>query len=178
MSRLAVAALCALLPLFATPVQAITLDQAMANPDWIGPAVESPYWSADGKAIYYSLKRNGSNVRDLHRMDPASGKDTLIDPAMMANADGPQAVFSRDRQHAAFVRNGDVFIRDVASGSLRQITRSQETEGSVQFSADDRGVQFRIGNDWYIHDLAAGVTTPAAVVLAAKDPADKKPDDL
>ncbi len=178
MSRLAVAALCALLPLLAAPVQAITLDQAMANPDWIGPAVESPYWSVDGKAIYYSLKRNGSNVRDLHRMDPASGKDALIDPAMMANADGPQAVFSHDRQHAAFVRNGDVFIRDVASGSLRQITRSQETETSVQFSADDRAVQFRIGNDWYIHDLAAGVSTPAAVVLTAKDPADKKPDDL
>ena len=178
MSRLAVAALCALLPLFAAPAQAITLDQAMANPDWIGPSVESPYWSVDGKAIYYSVKRKGSNVRDLHRIDPASRKDTLIDPALMANVDGAQAVFTRDRQRAAFLRNGDVFVRDVASGSLRQITRSQENETSLQFSADDRSVQFRIGNDWYVHDLNNGVTSPAAVLLTEKDPADKKPDDL
>ncbi len=178
MSRLAVAALCALLPLFAAPAQAITLDQAMANPDWIGPSVESPYWSVDGKAIYYTLKRKGSSVRDLHRIDPSSGNDTLIDPALMANVDGPQAVFSRDRQQAAFLRNGDVFVRDVPSGSLRQITRTQENETSVQFSADDRSVQFRIGNDWYAYNLASGVTAPAAVLLTEKDPADKKPDDL
>ncbi|MBL0164492.1 MAG: prolyl oligopeptidase family serine peptidase [Xanthomonadales bacterium] len=178
MTRLAIAALCALLPLFAAPAHAITLDQAMANPDWIGSAVEAPYWSVDGKAIYYSLKRKGSSVRDLHRIDPATGKDTSIDPTMMADADGPDAVFSADHQRAAFIRNGDVFVRELANGSLRQITRSQETEAAVQFSADDRALQFRVGNDWFSHDLASGVSAPAAIVLTEKDPADKKSDDL
>ncbi len=178
MTRLAIAALCAALSLFAAPVQAITLDQAMANPDWIGAPVEAPYWSVDGKSIYYSLKRKGSSVRDLHRIDPATGKDMIIDPAMMADADGPNAVFSADHQRAAFIRNGDVFVRELASGSLRQITRSQETDVSVQFSADGRALQFRVGNDWLSHDLASGVNAPAAIVLTENDPSDKKPDDL
>ncbi len=178
MTRLAVTALCSLMPLFAGPAQAITLDQAMANPDWIGPAVEDPYWSVDGKSIYYSLKRKGSSVRDLHRIDPTSGNDTIIDPAMMANADGAHTVFSSDRRQAAFIRNGDVFVRTVATGDLRQITRSPEVEAALQFAADDRAVQFRVGNDWYVHDLGHGFTTPAAVVLTEKDPEDKKPDDL
>ncbi|MEO7014369.1 MAG: prolyl oligopeptidase family serine peptidase [Dokdonella sp.] len=178
MSRFAIAAVCALISLFAAPAQAITLDQTMGNPDWIGPAVEAPYWSVDGQTLYYSLKQNGSKVRALHRIDPENGKDTIVDPAMMANADGPSAVFSADRQRAAFIRNGDVFVRELANGTLRQITRSQETETSVQFSADDRAVQFRVGNDWFSHDLAAGVNSPAAIVLTEKDPADKKPDDL
>lgn len=178
MSRFAIAALFALLPLIAAPAHAITLDQAMANPDWIGPAVEEPYWSVDGKSIYYSLKRKGSDVRDLHRVDPANGKDTIIDPALMANADAAHAVFSADRQRAAFIRNDDVFVRDTATGALRQITRSPERENALQFSADDRAVQFRIGNDWFIRDLNSGVTTPAAVVLTEKDPEEKKPDDL
>lgn len=178
MTRFAIAALCALLSLSAAPVQAITLDQAMANPDWIGPAVESPYWSVDGTAIYYSLKRSGSGVRDLHRINPANGEDGVVDPAMMANADGRNAVFSANRQRAAFIRNGDVFVRELASGMLRQVTRSQETESSVQFSADDRAVHFRVGNDWFTHDLASGVNAPAAIVLTEKDPAEKKSDDL
>ncbi|HET9034392.1 MAG TPA: prolyl oligopeptidase family serine peptidase [Dokdonella sp.] len=178
MSRLAVAALCALLPLFAAPAHAITLDQAMANPDWIGPPVEAPYWSVDGKSIYYSLKRKGSSVRDLHRIDPANGNDVIIDPSLMANADGADAVFTADRRLAAFIRNGDVFVRNVSSGELRQITRSPETETSLQFSADDRAVQFRVGNDWFISSLSGNVIAPAAVVLTEKDPEDKKPDDL
>ena len=45
----------------------------MADPDWIGPPVEPPYWSVDGRSLYYSLKRNGSAVRDLHRVDLAGG---------------------------------------------------------------------------------------------------------
>jgi dipeptidyl aminopeptidase/acylaminoacyl peptidase len=170
--------LVALLCLTATPVQAVTLEQAMAGPDWIGPAVEMPYWSVDGKALHYSLKRKGSTVRDLHRVDPATGSDVIVDPAMMANTDAAGAVFDRTRTHAAFTRNGDVFLRDLASGRLRQITRSVESESGVQFSADGRAVHFQAGNDWFVHDIASGVTAPAAVVLAETDPASKEPDDL
>ena len=55
-----------LIALVALPGQAATapldLETIMANPDWIGQAVESPYWSVDGRALYYTMKRDGSNV--------------------------------------------------------------------------------------------------------------------
>ena len=60
----------------ATP---ITLDQAMADPDWIGPPVERPYWSVDGRSVHYWLKRAGSPVRDLHRVDIDGGKDAIVE---------------------------------------------------------------------------------------------------
>ena len=178
MPRFVAAFLFALSCLLLAPAQAITLDQAMANPDWIGAPVEAPYWSVDGKSIYYTLKRKGSSIRDLHRMDLAGTSDIIVDPAAMAAADGPGAVFDSHRQRAAFVRNGDVFLRDIGSGRLNQITRSVESEEAVQFSADDGAVQFRVGNDWFSHDIASGVTGPAAVVRTEKDPDSKKPDDL
>src|SRR5688572_17392792 len=89
--RLAVAALTALAAL---PAQAaLTLDQIMAEPDWIGAAVESPYWSTDGAAIFYSLKRSDSVVRDVHRVDAADGKDSVLSAAELAAIDGKDAVF-------------------------------------------------------------------------------------
>ena len=42
----------------------LTLDQAMAHPDWIGPPVEQAWWSLDGQRALYTLKREGSPVRD------------------------------------------------------------------------------------------------------------------
>ena len=178
MPRFVIAMLAALLCLSATPARAITLEQAMAGPDWIGPPVELPYWSVDGKAIYYLLKRKGSTVRDLHRIDPVSASDVIVDPAMMASADAGGAVFDPRRSRAAFVRNGDVFLRDLASGRLSQVTRSVEAENGVQFSADGRALQFQVGNDWFVHEIASGVTSPAADVRTEKDPASKQPDDL
>jgi len=181
MDRFAVASLVALLCVAAAPAQAapaITLEQAMADPDWIGPAVERPYWSADGRSLYYDLKRTGSPVRDRHRIDLGDGRDTIVDPAAMAGADGSDPVYDRARTRAAFVRNGDVFVRELASGRLVQVTRSAENEGSPQFSADGRRLHYRSGQAWYSYDLAGAVAGPAAIIKAEKDPAAAKPDDL
>jgi dipeptidyl aminopeptidase/acylaminoacyl peptidase len=156
----------------------LTLEKIMADPDWIGSPVASPYWSADGRTIYYSLKRSGSPIIDLHRVDPNSLKDQVVEPAAMAGADGPP-VYDRAAKRAAFVRNRDVFVRDLASGRLTQITRSPQSKRAVRFSADGRLLTFRAENDWFVHDFSAGVTAPAAIVKAEKDPdAAPKPDDL
>ncbi len=178
MQRALVASFVTLLSLAAAPARAVTIDQAMADPDWIGAPVQMPYWSTDGRSVYYRLKRNGSPVRDLHRVDLAGNTDVVVDPAATANTDGADAVFDRARARAAFVRNGDVFLRDLASGRLTQVTRTPQLEASPQFSADGRALQYRAGNDWFSYDLASGVSGPAAVLRAENDPEAKKPDDL
>jgi dipeptidyl aminopeptidase/acylaminoacyl peptidase len=158
--------------------QNLTLEQLMADPDWIGAAVRDAYWSVDGRAVYYSVKRSGSPIVDLHRIDPAGRKDEIVEPAAMADADGP-AVFDRRPTRAAFVRNGDIFVREIAGGRLTQITRTPQNEAAPQFSEDGRLLSFRVDNDWFVHDFDTGITAPAAVVKAEKDPdAPPKPDDL
>ncbi|MCX7513304.1 S9 family peptidase [Frateuria hangzhouensis] len=169
------AALTALPAMAATPAAPLDLETIMANPDWIGQAVESPYWSADGQAIYYRLKRDGSNVRDLYRVDPATGRSEKLDPAAIAQADGP-AVYDRTHRYAAFVRHGDVFLRTLADGRTVQVTQTVEDESAPQFSADSRALQYRSGNDWYRYDLARGVSAPVAVLKFSDDP-DKKSND-
>ncbi|PZQ16409.1 MAG: S9 family peptidase [Rhodanobacter denitrificans] len=157
---------------------AVTLEQAMADPDWIGPPVERPYWSIDGSTVYYQLKREGSGIRDLRRVTLADGADTVVEPQAMAAADGPEAVFDSTRAWAAFVRNGDVFLRRTDGQRLIQVTRTSAREAAPQFSADGRQLQYRVDDDWYAYDIASGVTAQAAVLKTGKDPAQKKPDDL
>ncbi|HME37445.1 MAG TPA: prolyl oligopeptidase family serine peptidase [Steroidobacteraceae bacterium] len=158
--------------------QGITLEKIMSDPDWIGPAVKDAYWSAAGRAVYYSLKRGGSPLADLHRIDLADRKDQVVDAKAMAGADAA-AVFDQAGKRAAFVRNGDIFVREVASGRLTQITRTPQKEAAPQFSADGGMLSFRVNNDWFVHEFATGITAPAAIVKTEKDPdAPPKPDDL
>jgi len=160
------------------PLGKLTLEKIMAEPDWIGAGVQNAYWSADGKAAYYSLKRGGSPVIDLHRIDLASGDDSVVDGAAMAGADGSDASYDLAGTRAAFVRNGDVFVRDLRNGALTQITRAGNTR-AARLSGDGRLVTFRTGNDWFVHDLASGVTGTAATLKTEKDPdAPAKADDL
>jgi len=184
MPRLLFAALAALLALpaaAATPTAGVStpldLETIMADADWMGQPVENPYWSVDGRSLYYELKRDGSSVRDLYRVDPASGSSVKLDPAAMAGADGP-AVFDRAHRHAAFVLHDDIFLVDLASGRRRQVTLTTQRESAPQFSADGRALQYRAGNDWYSYDLAKGVSAPVAELKFADDPQAKQPDDL
>ena len=156
----------------------LSLEKIMADPDWIGPPVSDAYWSANGRGVYYSLKRIGSPIVDLHHIDSATGKDQVVDAAAMANADGP-AIYDRAGKRAAFIRNRDVFVREIPGGRLLQITRSPQAKSDPQFSLDGRLLSFRIDHDWFVHDFASGVTAPAAIVKAEKDPdAPPAADDL
>ncbi|MHA6205753.1 S9 family peptidase [Dyella soli] len=155
----------------------LDLETIMANPEWIGAAVESPYWGVDGHSLYYSLKRDGSKVRDLYRVDPATGQGMKLDAAALAQSDGP-AVFDRSHRYGAFVRHGDIFMVDLANGRRVQVTRTTEAESAPRFSSDARSLQYRQGNNWFVYDIAAGVSAPAAVLRFVDDPQAKQPDAL
>jgi dipeptidyl aminopeptidase/acylaminoacyl peptidase len=168
----------------------LKLEQIMADPDWIAAQIEvpepfddrgsPPYFGADGRSVYYRVKRTASPVRDLHRIDLADARDSVVDAAAMTGADGGQMVFDAAHTRAAFVRNGDVFLRELASGRVIQVTRSAADETAPQFSADGARLSFHTGNDWFVYDIASGVAAPAAVLKAEKDPdaPPVKPDDL
>jgi dipeptidyl aminopeptidase/acylaminoacyl peptidase len=175
-------ALLALAPTWAlaqTPTAPITLEQAMADPDWIGPPVEQAWWSWDSQRVLYTLKRNGSPVRDtyLQKINAAAG-NKVADNAL-ADLDAAQPVYDRNRRHALFVRNGDVFERDLVSGALTQITRSDDNEAEPQFAGNGSDVQFHVGNDWYRWSPGDRLVAPVALPRAEKDPdAAPAPDAL
>jgi dipeptidyl aminopeptidase/acylaminoacyl peptidase len=165
-------------PVFAaTPV---TLDDAMANPDWIGTPVEAAWWSWDGKQVFYKQKRTGSPLRDTWRLDAArGGRAAQVADADLPKLDTPETLYNRARTRAVVVRNGDLFERDLKNGALVQITRSHGgAVQAVQYSADERSVQFRIGDDWFGWDRNERVLAPLALPRAAKDPNAPEPDAL
>lgn len=162
--------------LAATPP--LDMETIMADPDWIGPPVEDAYWSVDGSQLYYSLKHDGNPVRDLWRVSATGGTPERLDPAAAAKADGGKPVFDRDHRHAAFVRHGDIFLRDLATGATTQVTRTAAKERDPRFSADGRLLTFRADNDWFLYAVAGGPVTKAADLEAKEDPKAKKSDDL
>lgn len=169
----------------AQPATPLTLDRIMADPDWIGPPVEDAWWSWDGRNAQYKLKREGTTIRDTFQQpiqacaEPcrSSGVAVRVDGAARANLDAADPVYDAQRTRMAFVRNGDVFVRDLRSGALDQITRSNDEETRPQWS-NDGGLVWRVGNDWYRWNARGGVAQ-AAIVKAQDDPAKPpKADDL
>ncbi len=156
----------------------VTLETIMADPDWIGNAPEQGYWSADGRSVYYLIKRQGSELRDLYRRSLAERSAHLVPDAEMGTVDGPEGAWSRDRRWRAYVHAGDVFVKDMTTGAVRQLTRTPEPKSRVRFMTGDHAVSFREGNRFFAYDLASGRIEVAADVRLAKDPAAEEPADF
>lgn len=175
MRFLALPFLAAMWAIPAAAVTPITLDQAMAHPDWIGTPVENAWWSWDSKHVFYKQKRAGSPLRDTFQAVP--GGPRKVGDNELANLDSDRLVYSRDRTRAILLRNGDLFERDLKSGVLTQVTRGSNGLAAPQYSADGRAIQFRVGHEWLSWNRADHLVSPVAAARATKDPAAAPDED-
>ncbi|MEL1266278.1 S9 family peptidase [Pseudoxanthomonas putridarboris] len=152
----------------AQPATPLTLEQVMAEPDWIGPPVERAWWAWDGQRVQYELKRDASVVRDAFEQSIAGGAAQRVADAQRGTLDAAGPVYDAARQRMLLVRNGDLFVRDLRSGALTQITRSNEAEMQARFGSDG-GAIWRTGNTWYRWTAGGGVAT-VAELKAERDP--------
>ena len=127
----------------------ITLAQAMADPDWIGAPIESAWWSWDGAARVHAAQAHGrDDPRHVacSRSPAARPRSSMAPRAPTPTPTAP--AYDTQRTRMAFVRNGDVFVRDLRSGALQQLTRTNDDESQPQWGSDG-GLSWRVGNDWY-----------------------------
>ena len=95
-----------------TGSQPMTMEQAMAHPDWLGRQPETAYWSADSQSIYYQRKQQGSELRDWFAR-PLSATDNGQQVALkdLDNIGADDQRFSNDGKFVAWTFEGQVFGR-------------------------------------------------------------------
>ena len=150
-------------------VSKITLEQAMAHPDWIGRQPQSAFWSADSSTIIYARKQQGSELRDLFTQAVNSQTAEQVALEKLHRVGSSKAVFSNDKSLQAYVFEGNVFIKNVKSGVIKQITQSSATESKPQF-LNDGNLAYRQGNIFFKVDLTTGLTREIANLKLADKP--------
>ncbi len=159
----------------ASAAQGQTLEQIMDDPDWIARPPESAYWAWDGSAVLYERKREGSPLRDLWRIDPDGGEPAVVADDRLPFVSARGGVPNPGRTRKAFARSGDIFIRDLTTGGLTQLTRTTDDEHSPMFMADG-SVAFTRGGAWFIID-PAGAERQAADIRLEDEPEKDEDED-
>ncbi|MGA9853729.1 MAG: S9 family peptidase, partial [Gammaproteobacteria bacterium] len=153
----------------------VTLEQIMANPDWIGNPPEHAYWGYDNRHIYYWQKRTDSTLRDLYAVNITTDAVHKVSDSELGRISAPGDSFNIEHTFKVFVRDNNVFVRALSSGMLRQLTRDTTPKSDPSFMTDSVHVQWHQGNDIYLYDLRTGLLSLAADVRLEDDPAKTKP---
>jgi dipeptidyl aminopeptidase/acylaminoacyl peptidase len=154
----------------------LTLETIMADPDWLGNPPEDPYWSDDGRSIYYERKQQGHEERDLFRLDPQTGKSEAVPYAERGSIDVGGGELSHDRRWKVYSRKGDLYLKDLGSGAIRQLTRTAEEESAPHFLVGDSRLSFKRDTTVFVYDLVSGLISQPAQLVLEKDPAEDQPE--
>ncbi len=141
---------------------ALTVDNIMRGPNLIGYEPTQIRWSGDNQKLYFQWKqasdpldknmdtwvanRDGSGLRKL------TDEEEKLAPPFVSD-------FTEDRREAVYARNGDLFIYTPATGKIRQITKTVDSETNPHFTKDGKQISFTRANNLYLMSLEDGSLT-------------------
>ncbi|MDT0604821.1 prolyl oligopeptidase family serine peptidase [Thalassotalea sp. W431] len=149
---------------------AITLEQIMADPDWMGRSPEGMYWGDDSQTILYQQKQLGNPLRDLVKktlQTEGNGKKVKLSN-MHINADR-NAQLNRARTHEVYVYQGNVFLKQLANQFVQQLTYTSAIERSAMFLSNGN-VAYRVGDKFFEHDVNTSKIIELASLIMKKAP--------
>lgn len=152
---------------------ALTLEQIMADPDWLGNAPKNAFWGVDNNTVYYEQKRQGSKLTDLFVIDIASGRTTIVPEPQLSDRFHTSITHNQAGDQRAYVYAGDIYL--VSNSGTHQVTRSSAVESSPMFMADGRRIAFMRDSQMFVHDRANGLTEQVSNIQFSDDP-DKDED--
>jgi len=171
----------ALAPPPGVPQKKLTIERIFASPPISGQTPRSLKLSPDGRYASMLLPRETDRERyDLWAIDTSTGaRRMLVDSTKVgggeiseaekmrrerARVGGTKGIveyeWSHDGKSILTPVDGDLYLADVASGAVRRLTNTPETEIDSHISEGGRFVSFVRDQNLYAIDLATGAERP------------------
>ena len=154
--------------------QTLTLEQAMAHPDWLGRQPQQPYWSDDSESVYYRRKRISVEQTDLFRVSINGQTIEQIYPEDFSEIDIDSDSISPNGRLKAYAREGDIYVKELRSGDITQLTRTAAIESSPLFTANSDKGFFSRDDIILVRDLGSGLESQAADIRFEDPPAEEE----
>jgi dipeptidyl aminopeptidase/acylaminoacyl peptidase len=165
-------------PHAASAAPVVTLEKIMSDPDWIGIPPEDAYWADDSRAVYFERKRAGEEISDLYRLElgeSGAGEPVRVTDEERGRIDVADGDVSEDRSWKVYARQGDLYLKDLRTGAIRQLTRTADLETDPRFLLGDTRISFRRAGSIYVYELLTSLISQPAELRLEKDPeAEKK----
>ena len=127
------------LSLIAQPVNnrsTLTIEQIMQGEAFVGHLPEGIHWSEDGRTIYFSWQRGQDSLRSPYKVAITGDRTPLPLTLEEQKALPEDGDYNADRTLKAYEKNGDLFLLELATGKVSQITNTVGQERNPRFSGD------------------------------------------
>lgn len=152
----------------------LTIKAIMQGDDFVGHLPSNVNWSQDGSAIYFDWNPTNATSDSLYHYHLKTTKINKVAFETEKKLPSSNFNFNKSKNKKVFTKSGDIFITDVLSNTIFQITATKEYESNPYFVKNDTEIAYTKGNDIYTWNIATGATTQITNFTDKKDKEAKK----
>ncbi|GGA81025.1 peptidase S9 [Neiella marina] len=148
--------------------QGLTLQQIMADPEWIGYQPYASHWHWDGSAVYYDQKVKDQVYYQRVKLD-LQGNTEVVPIEQRYLTDMEDGETSADGKWRAYIFRGNLMLTNLSSGDVKQLTRNSDEVSQPHFMTDGR-ISYRQDNQFFAINPHSGERTQLADVRLENSP--------
>ncbi|MGB0893712.1 MAG: prolyl oligopeptidase family serine peptidase [Parashewanella sp.] len=152
----------------------LTLKKIMANPDWMGILAKQAYWADNSESIYFVRQAHDSPVKDYYQQG-ITGHATKLKLSELHLADQQHGVMNPQKTSKAYIYQGNVFVKHLASGEIHQVTKQNKRVNGVRYLTNGDLAYWQGNQVFRIHGLTGLVEQLADIKMADKPKGVTKP---
>lgn len=136
----------------------LTVEKIMRDPRWIGTSPTGITWSPDSKKVYFNWNPDNAQSDSLYSISLKNLAPQKVSRNERISMPG-SALANRANTQAVYEKYGDLYLLDIASGKVRQITNTVGRESAPQFSGDEKKIIFLLEQNLYSWEINTGLFT-------------------
>ena len=155
----------------------LSLEKIMQGDKWIGNQPDAQWWSHNSREIYFRWNPENNPSDSLYRYNIRNSQASKVSPPERNEILPSRLIYNNKRNAVVFIRNGDLFFRDLKHSETIQLTSTLKSVSSPAFTADDKGISFITDNNLFILYRETGKTRQITDFRSGNEPSESSPGE-
>jgi dipeptidyl aminopeptidase/acylaminoacyl peptidase len=134
----------------------LTVDKIMRDPKWMGVSPSNPYWSPDGKTLYFNWNPDKATADSLYKITLVNRVPQKVSKQERMRMPSRFGTYNKVNTKMVYEKNGDIFFLDVPTNKLTQVTNTVARESAPSFSGDEKRIIFTQDQNLFSWEIATG----------------------
>jgi dipeptidyl aminopeptidase/acylaminoacyl peptidase len=162
-----------------TTPEKLTVEKIMRDPKWIGSSPSEPFWSQDGKYLFFKWNPDQAPDDSLYYITKEDHRPQKASYALQRSVVNEDNInYNNTHTAGVFTRDGDIFLLDTRTGKEKRVTRTVDPESNPVFSFLGSRIVFNRGGNLFAWDIATGETVQLTNFQHSAAPSDEKKDNI
>lgn len=131
----------------------LTIEKIMRGEEFTGYSPANVQWDINGKTIYFQWNPGQQRLPGLYKSDLNGATPVVIPIEEQKKLRFSEGAYNYERTLRVFQQQGDLFLHDMITNSIRRLTFTVAPEGEAEFLGRSNVLVFATNNNLYTWDL-------------------------